>query len=159
MRGLSPRHRVEVTVDPAYARRVEATLLRDAVIATLRARRLRRSRSVSVTLTGTQAVRRLNRRYLGLDEATDVLSFVTEFPGLRRPDGAVELGAIIVAAPVAARGARARGVTLADELALLVCHGTLHLLGFDHATPREDAVMRARERAALTRLGRPQAAR
>lgn len=156
---MPPLHRVEVAIDPAYERRVDAALIRAAVIATLISRRLRRPRSVSVTLTGTRAVRRLNRRYLGLDEATDVLSFVTEFPGLRRPDGAVELGAIIVAAPVAARGARARGVTWADELALLVCHGTLHLLGFDHATRREDAAMRALECAALSRLGRPQATR
>ena len=51
------------------------------------------------------------------------------------------------------------GVELADELALLTVHGVLHLLGHDHETPPEDAEMRELERAALLRVGRPQAAR
>ena len=59
----------------------------------------------------------------------------------------------------AVRGARERGVELADELALLTVHGVLHLLGHDHETPPEDAEMRELERAALLRVGRPQAAR
>ena len=75
------------------------------------------------------------------------------------PDGAAELGEIVIALPVAARGARERGVELADELALLTVHGVLHLLGHDHETPPEDAEMRELERAALLRVGRPQAAR
>ena len=61
--------------------------------------------------------------------------------------------------PVAARGACARAVPLADELCLLAVHGALHLLGFDHETPSDDAAMRRMERRALTRLGRPGAAR
>ena len=117
------------------------------------------ARAVAITVTDTESVRRLNRDYLGLDEPTDVLSFETRFEGVRGPDGVEELGAIVIALPVAARGARARGVTLEDELALLVAHGTLHLLGLDHATRREDAAMREMERVALECVGRPGAAR
>jgi len=70
-----------------------------------------------------------------------------------------ELGAIIVAMPVAARGARDRGVSIGDELALLVVHGTLHLLGYDHETVQTDQAMRRMEGAALARMDRADAAR
>jgi len=152
-------HRIDVQLDPAYAARADPDLLTDAIRHTLQSRRIRTPRAVSLRLTDTRTVHRLNRRYLGHDEPTDILSFNTGFPGLRDPHGVEELGTLIVAVPVAARGARARRVTLADELCLLATHGALHLLGFDHESPADDLAMRRMERAALTRLGRPQAAR
>ena len=152
-------HRISVAVDRRYRRRVDASLLRDTAVGTLCSRRLRLARAVAITVTDTESVRRLNRDYLGLDEPTDVLAFETRFEGVRGPDGIEELGAVVIALPVAARGARARGVTLEDELALLIVHGTLHLLGVDHATRRDDAAMREMERVALERVGRPGAVR
>ena len=146
-------------MDRRYHRRVDASLLRDTAVSTLCSRRLRLARAVAITITDTESVRRLNRDYLGLNEPTDVLAFETRFEGVRGPDGVEELGAVVIALPVAARGARARGVTLEDELALLVVHGTLHLLGVDHTTQREDAAMREMERVALERVGRPGAVR
>ncbi|MCZ6545568.1 MAG: rRNA maturation RNase YbeY [Chloroflexi bacterium] len=153
------RHVVEIDVRPHFAPRVDPTLLRDAVVATLESRRLRRSRAVAVTITDTRTVQRLNLRYLGDDHSTDILSFNVDIKGLRRPDGVQDLGALIVALPIAARGARERGVALDDELALLIVHGTLHLLGFDHQTRLDDGRMRELERRALRRLQRPHAAR
>lgn len=151
-------HRIDVQLDAPYAQRVDPDLLAAAIRHTLQSRRLRVPRAVSLRLTDTGTVHRLNRRYLGHDEPTDVLSFNTGFPGLRDPDGVEELGTLIIALPVAARGARSRRVSLADELCLLAVHGTLHLLGFDHEAPPEDAAMRRMERVALVRLGRPDAA-
>ncbi len=126
---------------------------------TLVSRRLRIGRVVSVRVTDSRTVRQLNRRFRGQDSATDVLSFNTDFDGLRRPDGLADLGEIVIALPVAARGARERGVALADELALLTVHGTLHLLGFDHEEAEEDRRMKELERIALERAGYPGAAR
>ncbi len=126
---------------------------------TLASRRLRIGRVVSVRVTDSREVRRLNRRFRGEDSATDVLSFNTDFDGLRRPDGAADLGEIVIALPVAARGARQRGVALADELALLTAHGTLHLLGYDHEQPAEEQRMKELERIALERAGFAGAAR
>ncbi len=126
---------------------------------TLASRKLRIGRVVSVRVTDSRTVRRLNRRFRGEDSATDVLSFNTDFDGLRRPDGAAELGEIVIALPVAARGARQRGVALADELALLTAHGTLHLLGYDHEQPAEEQRMKELERIALERAGFAGAAR
>ena len=153
------RHVVEIDIDRRYAKRVDATLLRDTVVATLDSCRLRRARAISVTIADTRTVRRLNRRYLDDDSPTDVLAFNVDIRGLRRPDGVEDLGALIIALPVAAAGAKQRHVQLIDEMALLVAHGTLHLLGFDHETRPDDAHMRQLEVRALSRLGRPQAAR
>lgn len=126
---------------------------------TLASRRLRVGRVVSLRVTDSRTVRRLNRRFRGEDSATDVLSFNTDFAGLRRPDGAADLGEIVIALPVAARGARERGVALPDELALLSVHGALHLLGFDHEEPEQDRRMKELERIALERAGFAHAAR
>ena len=122
---MAPPHRIDVHIDPAFRHRADAELLADAVRHTLDSRRLRRPRAVSLRLADTRTVRRLNARYLGLDEPTDVLAFNTDIPGLHDPSGVAELGALIIAVPVAARGARARGVPLADELSLLAVHGVL----------------------------------
>ena len=126
---------------------------------TLASRKLRVARVVSLRVTDSRTVRRLNRRFRDEDSATDVLSFNTDFDGLRRPDGASELGEVVIALPVASRGARERSVTLGDELALLTVHGVLHLLGFDHESADEDRRMRELERIALDRVGLGSAAR
>ena len=162
-----PPHHIDVQLDPAYTPRLAPgralngvpDLLADAIRHTLQSRRIRTPRAVSLRLTDTRTVQRLNHRYLGHDEPTDILSFNTGFPGLRDPHGVEELGALIIALPVAARGARSRRVTLPDELCLLATHGVLHLLSFDHESPAEDLAMRRMERVALRRLGRCGAAR
>jgi len=126
---------------------------------TLASRKLRIARVVAVRIADSRTVRGLNRRFRGEDAATDVLSFNTDFDGLRRPDGSSELGEIVIALPVAARGAKQRARTLGEELALLTVHGTLHLLGFDHEEPSEDEEMKQMELVALTRVGLANAAR
>ena len=156
---VSAAHLVEIHVDSAFVHRVDVDALERCVQATLESRKLRIGRVVSLRVTDSRTVRRLNWRYRGEDSATDVLSFNTGFDGLRRPDGRAELGEIVIALPVASRGAKSRGVTLAEELALLAVHGTLHLLGFDHEEPLEEIEMKALERVALTRAGLPSAAR
>jgi probable rRNA maturation factor len=62
------------------------------------------------------------------------------------------LGDIVIACPYAARQAAALDRTLREELRLLVVHGVLHLLGYDHASAEEEAAMWARQRAILARL-------
>jgi probable rRNA maturation factor len=102
----------------------------------------------------------LNREWMGQDGATDVLAWpldaevVADVGG----DGPVPtvgvptlLGDVVVCPAVAARQAATAGHELADELALLVVHGVLHVLGHDHDGPEEEAAMQAREAAHLTR--------
>ena len=153
------QHHVDILVDPAFVHRVDVDALERCVRETLASRKLRIARVVALRITDSRTVRRLNRRFRGQDAPTDVLSFNTDFDGLRRPDGSAELGEIIIALPVAARGAKERDRTLAEELALLTVHGTLHLLGFDHEEPLEDEQMKQLERTALDRAGWATAAR
>lgn len=135
---------------------------------------------VSLLITDDTAVRELNRQYRGLDETTDVLSFSAEhgghWEGLNAPSpfmgegwGESEspnqfpipdeepppLGDIVVSLPQAARQAAEQGVPLRRELALLLVHGALHLMGHDHYDDGEREEMQRLERLALSAISGP----
>jgi probable rRNA maturation factor len=104
---------------------------------------------LSVTVTDDETVRSLNREYAGEDEVTDVLSFSQregeEF--VSPPEGAPQLGEVVIAYPQATRQAAERGRAATEEVTRLLVHGVLHLLGYDHAEPEEARRMREREEA------------
>jgi probable rRNA maturation factor len=85
---------------------------------------------VHVLITGDERIRELNRSYLGRDVATDVLSFPD---GDQLPSGRRLLGEIVISIDTARRQAAAEGHDELRELLELVIHGTLHLIGYDHA--------------------------
>ena len=127
---------------------------------------------VSLLLTDDSVVRELNRQYRGRDATTDVLSFSAQHGGhwmgddgvsgdgdgdggdaFPVPDGELPpWGEIVISLPQAIRQADAAGVPLRRELALLLVHGALHLLGYDHYDADEQAEMQALERAALAAI-------
>jgi probable rRNA maturation factor len=95
---------------------------------------------LGIVLTGDAPVRELNRRWRGLDRATDVLSF-----GYDETPGPVVNGDLIVSMDRVAVQSRRYRVTPGRELARLIVHGALHLAGLDHRTSGERARMRKRE--------------
>lgn len=97
----------------------------------------------TVALVSDRRIAALNRRYRRQARATDVLSFSS------RGDG--YLGDIVISAETARRQARRFGHALDDEIKLLMLHGLLHLLGYDHE--RDDGRMNRREHALRRRLG------
>jgi probable rRNA maturation factor len=107
------------------------------------------SASVTLLLTSDSAVRALNRRFRGVDRVTDVLAFPA---GGDLEPGQPHLGDIAIAVPRAERQARRARWSLHSEMALLVTHGFLHLLGFDHET--DDGTMQRREQDLLCRVSR-----
>ena len=107
--------------------------------------------NLSVVMTDNRRLRKLNRDYLGIDAPTDVLSFPASESDPET--GARYMGDILISVPYAVQSARKAGHPLEAELQLLVVHGVLHLLGHDHAKPREKARMWKAQRAILTRLG------
>jgi probable rRNA maturation factor len=84
---------------------------------------------VTLALINDAPMRALNRRFMGKDAPTDVLSFPIRDHG---PDGKYYLGDIIVDVPYASRQSRSQGHPLQRELEFLVIHGLLHLKGFEH---------------------------
>ena len=161
---------VLVSVDEPYEGEIGSAWLEDAARAGLAAAGVVGEAEVSLLITGDETVRGLNAEYRGLDETTDVLSFSAEHsghwegdgdgpvrqssesefilpPGMPRP-----LGEIIVSWPQTQRQAGEHGVRPVQELAHLVVHGALHLVGYDHVEPEETALMQEREREALRSL-------
>ena len=99
----------------------------------------------------------LNSRYRGKKGATNVLSFPAESaaPPTAMPTELLPFGDVVICAPVVEREAREQRKSLAAHWAHMVVHGTLHLQGYDHEKARDAAVMEARERALLAKLGFP----
>ncbi len=109
---------------------------------------------LSIIITTDEMVRQLNRDYRGIDAPTDVLSFEAQNDDdFIAPETGHYLGDIIIAAPTAKRQATAMGHTLGEELSLLVIHGILHLLGYDHLTSDEKLTMWAIQTEILTHNG------
>ncbi len=120
---------VEVTY--RTRRRFAPALIVTAIEATLRHRRA--SGDVSVAIIGDAAMRRLNRTYRGFDKVTDVLSFVEAEASFR---AAGLLGELVVDIDQIRRQAKLFGHGIRWELAFIVIHGTLHLLGYEDETER-----------------------
>jgi probable rRNA maturation factor len=111
---------------------------------------------VSVLLTDNATIRELNRTWRGEDRPTDVLSFSQregEGPPGEDPAGASLLGDIVVSVEQARLQAEAYGHSLRREVAFLTVHGFLHLVGYDHQTPEDEAEMMSRTEAILGPLG------
>lgn len=114
-----------------------------------------------VTLVEPERIREINREFRAVDSVTDVLSFPTiegflkdagkkELLGCTDPEtGAVEIGDLVICVERAKEQAGEYGHSLRREIGYLSAHGTLHLLGYDHETEDERAVMREKEEKAL----------
>jgi probable rRNA maturation factor len=102
---------------------------------------------VSVLFVGDEEMRELNAKYRGIDRATDVLAFaMTEGKAFPPPEGARLLGDVVVSVETAGRQARAASHSLRREIAVLLVHGVLHLLGHDHEAGQRDRDKRLRMR-------------
>ncbi len=150
-----PPWRVDVTVrDGVHAAISNAGLAR-AIVAALEATDAPRPASIGVILANDAELAELNREHMHQVGPTDVLSFplLSDRPFALPPGRRQHLGDIVVSVErAAAQAAAGRGGQTGDvrwsptdELRLLVTHGTLHVCGWDHAEPAEEAAMRALE--------------
>ncbi len=147
------RHEVLVTVDEAFEGLVDAKFLESVAAAVMKAEQLPPA-EVGVLVTGDETVRRLNREYAGEDASTDVLAFsMQEGEEFVSPDNVLRLGEVIISYPTALRQAKEAGRPVDEEIAHLLVHGALHLLGYDHAEPADEQRMRAREQELLAAIG------
>ena len=146
-------HAVALHVESTFARLVRRRSLAALARRALAAEGVPTPAELSVVITDDETVQDLNRRYRAIDAPTDVLSFG---PGsddafMTPPGSPHQVGEIVISYPEAARGAEEAGGAIDEELAHLLVHGILHLLGYDHESPEEGRAMRAREEALLGR--------
>lgn len=111
----------------------------------------KRNMELSIILGDDQEILELNRSFRGLDSVTDVLSFPA---GDVDPDtGLTYLGDVVISFPQAVIQAKDAGHSVEAELQLLVVHGVLHLLGFDHEKEKDHKLMWDVQKRILEKLG------
>lgn len=110
---------------------------------------------LSLLFTDDNTIRDLNYRYLGVDSATDVLAFPMDDVLLPGEDRLRVLGDVVISVPTAYKMAQEHNCPLEMVLDLLLAHGILHLVGYDHATPDEASLMDKKTKELLSSLGYP----
>ena len=138
---MSVRIRVE---GRSHAARIGRRLVQRYATRMLRALELE-AHELSILLCDDAVMRKLNHAYRNIDKPTDVLAFaMREGPASFVSAREDLLGDVAISWPTATRQARAHGWAPEREVCMLLAHGLLHVLGFDHATRVEDRRMRAR---------------
>lgn len=163
---MAKRHYIPVTADvPGAANERNCALIRKVIRTALAAEGMELPCEVDVLLTDDGNIHRINLDMRGVDRPTDVLSFPEfdlrpgQLPTAEDADpgtGLVPLGDMVISMERMAAQAKEYGHSNRRELAYLVTHSVLHLLGYDHLDEGEmKAQMRAREEAILAELGIP----
>lgn len=129
---------------------VDKTILLHAAQLTLDLENVAQESALSVVIGDDMLLKKLNYKFRNIDTTTDVLSFPS---GELDPDTKMlYLGDVVISLPRAEYQASAGGHPLVDELQLLVVHGTLHLLGYDHLAQADKEKMQAAQDKALAQL-------
>jgi probable rRNA maturation factor len=146
---------IEISVEEEFRGVVNQGWVRRIAQTVLKAEGVAHPYEVSMVFTDSETVQQLNRDYRGMDETTDVLAFYMLPQGesddsfALPPDEVTRLGEVIISYPQAVEQAGEQGHSPERELALLIIHGILHLLGYDHEEPKEEDEMRKKEKELL----------
>lgn len=141
-----------VDVQNSYEYEVDLKQLQRAAHTVLAQHNAHPESAMTIVIANDDEVAALNHKFRGIDAPTDVLSFPADPPPVQIPDEPPYLGDLIIAYPYAAAQAQREEQALEDSLALLVIHGTLHLLSYDHDSSASREAMWAAQGAALQAL-------
>jgi probable rRNA maturation factor len=151
---------INILIEEGIEVEPDAGWMQTIIEKTLAADNLPNAVEVSLLITNQERIQELNREYRGKDRPTDVLSFSmseqkqesepTTFIG--PPDGLLHLGEVIISYPQAVIQAREHRHSIKREMAILIIHGVLHILGFDHEKPKMEPAMSAKEKEILAEL-------
>jgi probable rRNA maturation factor len=141
---------ISIEIDQQFEQDISTDTLIPVVEAVFAHQQLPPNPSLSIKISDDDAIRVLNHTYLGIDTPTDVLSFPLPFD--HPESGDHYYGDIIISFPTAAAQAQLGGHPVEDEIKLLVVHGLLHLLGFDHAVEADKKEMWSLQSQLLTAL-------
>lgn len=141
---------MNIMISDEFAGSINEETIHATVLAVLNHEEVSEQSEVSIVIDNDARLQELNSQFLGIDAPTDVLSFPSDEMD---PDaGTPYLGDIIISKPRAQAQADDAGHALEAEIQLLIVHGMLHLLGYDHADAEEKQEMWARQKEILTGL-------
>ena len=148
---------IDVSVESGLEGCPETGWLRSVAGKALAAQGVKNRAELGLVIVGQEKIRQLNLSYLEKDEPTDVLSFsmLPEQPDggpahfVAPPDGIEHLGEVIISYPQAVIQAEEHQHSVKRETAILMIHGVLHLLGYDHDKPEPEQQMKAKEAETL----------
>jgi probable rRNA maturation factor len=130
---------ITIEIDQSFLEKVSPEELVQVATAVFKHQGIEPTAGLSIQISDDQRLQQLNLEYLGIDASTDVLTFPVPFEDPET--GSYYYGDIVVSYPKAAAQAQTGGHSITDELKLLVVHGVLHLLGYDHAAEDEKLEM------------------
>ena len=120
----------------------------------LRVENISENAEVSLSIIDKETIHKLNKDYRNVDRETDVLSFPLDEEGFdNEGNPLILLGDIVICLDVAEDQAADFGHSLEREIMYLICHSTLHLLGYDHIEEDDKKVMRSKEKEVMKNLG------
>jgi probable rRNA maturation factor len=141
---------INVEIRRKFKSKVDPSLMKEAARITLEHQRLPPDSSLTLVISDDELLLQLNQQFNNIDEATDVLAFPTDLvdPDIETP----YLGDVVISYPRAFEQATSIGHPVESELQLLIVHGVLHLLGYDHTNGEEKALMWAAQSEILAQL-------
>jgi len=153
---------INVLIDESFEEYLEVSWLQSIAKQVLAAQDAGSRVELGLVVTNQEKVQQLNRSYRGKDEPTDVLAFSmlpeplatgkSEAPSLfaQAPDGVLHLGEVIISYPQAVIQAEEHKHSVKREIAILIIHGVLHLLGYEHDKPEREHQMKTKEKEILS---------
>ena len=146
---------INILIDKEYKNKIKSTWLKNFARQVQKAENVSEKSEMGLKITGDEEIHKLNLQYLDEDRPTDVLSFpmneqLDAAPVfVKVPDGKLHLGDIVISYPTALKQALEHNHPVNREIAILLIHGILHLLGYDHDIPARKKKMGSREAAIL----------
>jgi probable rRNA maturation factor len=146
---------INIVIDKEYKPKIKSAWLKNIARQVQKAENVSEKSEMGLKITGDGEIHRLNLQYLDEDRPTDVLSFpmneqVDAAPAfVKVPDGKLHLGDIVISYPTALKQAGEHHHPVNREITILLIHGILHLLGYDHDIPSRKQKMNRREAAIL----------
>jgi probable rRNA maturation factor len=147
---------IEIAIKEEFRELIDEGNLRNIVQRVLELEKAPSPCEMSIVITDSKTIHDLNRDYRGIDSPTDVLSFCLankeekeSSPFILPPDDTTHLGEVIISYPQAIEQAAAQKHPIDRELTILLIHGVLHLLGFDHEQLDDEVKMQTLEKYLL----------
>ncbi len=144
---------IYIQADPPFQTEIDSKRLEEIIRVVLRHENVPDNPDISLVISDNAELQRLNKEFLDIDAPTDVLSFPSD--EVDPESGNLYLGDIVISFPLALTQAQQGGHSVEAEIELLLIHGLLHLLRYDHSDPAEKQQMWSVQSDLLKETGNP----